>query len=206
MVAALTTAGGNSWTGLSQIGNGQWGMWGHNGLLQVLLLYGDRAGTFVNFDSNDIRNVNQIEIADKIFHEGDSNTYMQFHAADQFRVVCGNTEYLEVNGQGVHVTAGDLLMANQEVMRNTSSNLKIGDIDDDDQITTMDLKVYAGNGRVYLTDGEIFFNGTSNSTAGFKMIGNTGAFHSNGDVIAYSSTLTASDERLKENIEPLEGL
>ena len=52
---------------------------------------------------------------------------------------------------------------------------------------------------------ELFFNGTSNSTAGFKMIGTTGAFHSNGDVIAYSSTLTASDERLKENIEPLEG-
>ena len=62
----------------------------------------------------------------------------------------------------------------------------------------------AGTSRVYLADGEIFFNGTSNSSAGFKMIGTTGAFHANNDVIAYSSTLTASDERLKENIRPIE--
>ena len=146
---ALTTAGGNSWTGLSQIGNGQWGMWGHNGSTTgALIMYGDRAATFVDFAGNNIQGITDAYIADQIIHTGDTNTYMQFHAADQWRVVCGGTEFLEVNGQGVNVTAGDLLMANQEVMRNTSSNLKIGDVDNDDQITTMDLKVYAGNGNL----------------------------------------------------------
>ena len=90
-------------------------------------------------------------------------------------------------------------------MSQSSGTLTIGDISGNDEITVIDLKAYAGNSRISLQDGEIYFNGNSNSTAGFKMIQNTGAFHSNGDVISYSSTLTASDERLKENIEPLEG-
>ena len=34
---------------------------------------------------------------DQIFHHGDSNTYIQFHDSDQFRVVTGGTERLEVN-------------------------------------------------------------------------------------------------------------
>lgn len=34
---------------------------------------------------------------DQIFHHGDTNTYIQFHAADQFRVVTGGSERLEVN-------------------------------------------------------------------------------------------------------------
>ena len=42
-------------------------------------------------------NNNDIVGVDQIFHEGDSNTYIQFHAADQFRVVTGGTERFEVN-------------------------------------------------------------------------------------------------------------
>jgi len=34
---------------------------------------------------------------DQIFHHGDTNTYIQFHASDQFRVVTGGAERLEVN-------------------------------------------------------------------------------------------------------------
>ena len=34
---------------------------------------------------------------DQIFHHGDTNTYMQFHASDQWRVVTGGAERLEVN-------------------------------------------------------------------------------------------------------------
>jgi len=37
-----------------------------------------------------------------IYHYGDTNTYLQFHASDQFRVVTGGTERLEVNSNGVH--------------------------------------------------------------------------------------------------------
>jgi len=40
-----------------------------------------------------------------IYHTGDSDTYMQFHAANQWRVVTGNTEMLEVNDSTVQLGA-----------------------------------------------------------------------------------------------------
>ena len=99
----ITTAGGGSWTGLSQIGNGQWGMWGHNAdVTGSLIMYGDRQATFVDFAANNIQGVanltaTNINIADGIYHVGDTNTYIQFHATDQWRVVTGGAERLEVN-------------------------------------------------------------------------------------------------------------
>ena len=45
---SITTAGGNTWTGLSSIGNGEWGMWGHNNSLAGdLIMYGSRDGSGV---------------------------------------------------------------------------------------------------------------------------------------------------------------
>ena len=41
---------------------------------------------------------------DQIFHHGDTNTYMQFHAADQWRVVTGGAERLEVNNSQITST------------------------------------------------------------------------------------------------------
>jgi hypothetical protein len=41
---------------------------------------------------------------DQIFHHGDTNTYMQFHAADQWRVVTGGAERLEVNNSTITST------------------------------------------------------------------------------------------------------
>tara|TARA_B100001093_G_scaffold51508_1_gene43714 strand:+ start:3761 stop:10372 length:6612 start_codon:yes stop_codon:yes gene_type:complete len=93
---------------------------------------------------------------------------------------------------------------NIAVIGKSSTTLRIGDIDENDEWGTVDILAMAGTGRVYIADGEIFFNGTSNGSAGFKMIGTTGAFHANNDIIAYSSTLTASDGRLKENVRPIE--
>jgi hypothetical protein len=45
-----------------------------------------------------------LTIPSKIIHSGDSNTYMQFHAADQWRVVTGGTERLEVNNTAMTST------------------------------------------------------------------------------------------------------
>ena len=95
---SIVGASGNTWTGLTQIGNGQWGMWGHdNNATGALIMSGDRAATYVEFHSNDIKGAGDIYVADQIIHTGDTNTYMQFHAADQWRVVTGGTERLEVN-------------------------------------------------------------------------------------------------------------
>ena len=45
---SIVGASGNTWTGLTQVGNGSWGMWGHNGdATGVLVMSGDRAATYV---------------------------------------------------------------------------------------------------------------------------------------------------------------
>jgi hypothetical protein len=47
--------------------------------------------------------VTDFYVADQILHTGDTNTYIQFHAADQWRVVTGGSERLEVNNSAVTV-------------------------------------------------------------------------------------------------------
>jgi hypothetical protein len=47
--------------------------------------------------------MNGIDLEGTIRHNGDTNTYMQFHAADQWRVVTGGTERLEVNNTNTTV-------------------------------------------------------------------------------------------------------
>ena len=46
---SIVGSSGNTWTGLKQIGNGQWGMWGHNNnAAGSLVMFGDRAATYVS--------------------------------------------------------------------------------------------------------------------------------------------------------------
>jgi hypothetical protein len=52
-----------------------------------------------------INAVDSIYLADYIFHEGDTDTYMQFHNANEWRVVTGGTEMLEVNNDTVNLNA-----------------------------------------------------------------------------------------------------
>ena len=50
-----------------------------------------------NISAGTITTTGNITIPSKVVHNGDSNTYIQFHAADQWRVVTGGVERLEVN-------------------------------------------------------------------------------------------------------------
>ncbi len=63
------------------------------------------ANSQLDMNNNDIIGV------DQIVHEGDTDTYMQFHAADQWRVVTGGTERFEVNNSNVTVNKQLLLTA-----------------------------------------------------------------------------------------------
>ena len=50
---SVTTTGGNTWTGLSAIGNGEWGMWGHdNSLAGTLIMAGPRTGNYVKISQS----------------------------------------------------------------------------------------------------------------------------------------------------------
>jgi hypothetical protein len=65
---SIVGASGNTWTGLTQIGNGQWGMWGHNGnATGSLIMSGDRAATYVRFQS-------RVELT--------SNAYIEYNATN----------------------------------------------------------------------------------------------------------------------------
>jgi len=74
--------------------------------LDADLLDGLHESTFLRRSANSQLDMNNNDIVgvDQIIHEGDSNTYMQFHAADQWRVVTGGAERLEVNNSQITST------------------------------------------------------------------------------------------------------
>lgn len=51
----------------------------------------------LDLKGNNIVEVEDMGLRDRIYHDDDTNTYIQFHAADQWRVVTGGTERFEVN-------------------------------------------------------------------------------------------------------------
>ena len=63
----------------------------------------------VNINGN-LNAVDDIYLADQIFHEGDTDTYMQFNAANTWRVVTGGSQRLVVNSSGVGLSNGGLDM------------------------------------------------------------------------------------------------
>ena len=61
---SITTAGGSTNQSAALVNNGQWFMVGHDGSNQgALIMYGDRAATFVNFASNNITGVGNITLS-----------------------------------------------------------------------------------------------------------------------------------------------
>lgn len=73
------------------------------------------AGNTLDMDLGNIDDVNILEVADRIRHDGDTNTYMQFHAADQWRVVTGGAERLEVNNSQVTISNVPLVVQDQDI-------------------------------------------------------------------------------------------
>ena len=65
-------------------------------------------GSTLNINGN-IDDVSDIYLEDQIIHDGDTDTYMQFHAENQWRVVTGGTEMLECNDTDVKITNGNLI-------------------------------------------------------------------------------------------------
>jgi len=64
---SIVGASGNTWTGLNQIGNGEWGMWGHNNSADgALIMHGDRAATYVDFSGNNIQGITNAYITGNV--------------------------------------------------------------------------------------------------------------------------------------------
>lgn len=91
-------------------------------------LDGLHESTFMRRSANSQLDMNNNDIVgvDQIVHEGDSNTYMQFHAADQWRVVTGGAERLEVNNSLITSTepvSAPSFSSNHASVSGTSFNL-----------------------------------------------------------------------------------
>ena len=163
-----------------------------------------------------------LTIGSQIIHDGDTNTYTQFHAADQWRVVTGGTERLEVNNTAttvnqelrpkgdlnlrsdsntavryVHIPRGGGVTFYGDASVNhsiTSRNIS-GTASDDIHIASYGsviLKLDSNNNQTSGADFKIYRNGTS--TVALTVSGENGNLTAEGDVTAFS------DERLKENI------
>jgi hypothetical protein len=103
-----------------------------------------------NYLRNNATNANatftDITLDDQIISSGDANTYMQFHAADQWRVVTGGGERLEVNNSGIGVTG--TITASSNITAYSDERLK-------SNVKTLDgSKVYEMRGVSFTKDGE----------------------------------------------------
>ena len=64
---SIVGSDGNTWTGLTAIGNGEWGLWGHNNSAAgTLAMWGPRDGTYVQAPGS---------FRAPIFYDSDSTTY-----------------------------------------------------------------------------------------------------------------------------------
>ena len=70
----------------------------HNGYLKL-----ETSADGIEMSGRIDMNNNDIHGCDQLIHHADTNTYMQFHNADEWRVVCGGTERLEVKNSSPHV-------------------------------------------------------------------------------------------------------
>jgi hypothetical protein len=78
----ITGADGNDWTGLASIGNGEWGMWGHdNNATGALIMYGPRSGASVTVAGdlfvNDYARIDALRVGTTSTDPGDGNLYVE---------------------------------------------------------------------------------------------------------------------------------
>jgi len=95
--------------------NNSWQERMHNGYCEASSSY--RTHTFYDIDNTTYYTnpaatsvMNDIQMEGEIIHKGDTNTYLQFHSADQWRVVTGGGERLEVNNTNTTV-ANNLIVS-----------------------------------------------------------------------------------------------
>lgn len=171
----------------------------------------------INMNNFSISNMNDLSFNDPGVQEGikwnGGSLWQIYESPDGQTNAAGNLQFTSGSGNGtrrmtldtsgnLEVISGDIKMASKAVLGESSGTVSVGDVAENDNIVAVDLKAWGGNGRIYIGDGEIWFNGTTDSNADCK-INTSGAFHSNNDVVAYSTSIS-SDIKLKENIEPIQ--
>jgi len=136
-------------------------------------LRSDTSDTFTSISGTSITATGDIYVGDQIIHSGDADTYMQFHAANQWRVVTGGTEMLEVNDSNVIVQSG--------LTVNGTLSLGSNVINDVEDIHLRDKLFHDGDTDTYLGFGTNTINlVTGNSTS--ATFNSSGLFLPNGSL------------------------
>jgi len=117
--------------------------------------------------SSTISFTGDIEVGDQIIHSGDNDTYLQFHAANQFRIVTGGTEMLEVNDSTVQFGAAANLNGNlltnvediylrDKIFHDGDTNTHIGFATDQIELTTGGyLSLHINGSGTFVSNGSL---------------------------------------------------
>jgi len=165
-------------------------------------------GRNLNANNLQLLNVEDIGLNDRIFHDGDSNTYIQFHAADQWRVVTGNVERLEVNNSLTTIATPLTVQGENNIFSNGNAGIYF--------TNGGTSPTFASHGGIARSAGTNFH--VSGSTVGDLCISAESGKHimfgdantqnarleDNGNFIAAGSVTGSSDERLKDNVQTIQ--
>ena len=132
---SLTTAGGNTWTGLSAIDNGAWGFWGHNGdTTGTLAMFGPRTGEYITATGS---------FRAPIFYDSNNTSYYGDFGST------GNSLYL----------AGQIYTT-----KSTGTLISINGVDTIGYNSTTGGAYLKGTGNSYIYGGGLYFDGSVNQT------------------------------------------
>jgi hypothetical protein len=87
---------------------------------------GDTMTGDLNLGNNSLNAVENIYLDNAIYSQGDTNTYTQFHSGDQWRVVTGGSERLEVTN--THTYLQNILYLNSNLNTTSTSEVHYGNI------------------------------------------------------------------------------
>ena len=181
---SIEGASGNTWTGLSQIGNGQWGMWGHNNSAAgALVMSGDRAATYIDFHNNELRDAGKVIIsnANPILQlndtSTDANAYIDYQAGTSLKVHAGSDPIVFIAG-------------NSEKARLTAGNGYLG-VGSTNPSYGLDVHANDGQIRAYGTIAKIWAEASDDGQASFELKNTEGHFRfitDNGAYTIYDQT------------------
>jgi len=165
-------------------------------------------GRNLNANNLQLLNVEDIGLNDRIFHDGDSDTYIQFHAANQWRVVTGNTERLEVNNSLTTIATPLTVQGENNIFSNGNAGIYF--------TNGSTSPTFASHGGIARAAGASFH--VSGSAIGDLCISAESGKHimfgdantqnarleDNGNFIAAGSVTGSSDVRLKDNVQTIQ--